>query len=142
MRALRSLENSTTGCPKRGRARQVRTGALRDRSASRWNWRGVRGFLFAGTQERTKRMKHQFMLAAAACFTLATGTAAADCAAEIAALSDGIAKDGSHAPLAAPATPETGSDAAAADTSSAESEGEVAKDGSTAPLGADAALAT
>src|SRR5690625_3597716 len=89
-------------------------------------------------------MKHQFMLAAAARFTLAAGTVAADCVGETAALGDGIAKDGSTAPLAAPATPQTGSDTAETTTPSAEGEGEgkIAKDGSTEPLDTDPALAT
>src|SRR5690625_3177318 len=89
-------------------------------------------------------MKHQFMLAAAACFTLAAGTVAADCVGETAALGDGIAKDGSTAPLAAPATPQTGSDTAETTTPSAEGkgEGQIAKDGSTEPLDTDPALAT
>lgn len=87
-------------------------------------------------------MKRQLMIATAACFTLAAGTASADCAAEIAALGQGVVKDGSTAPLAAPATPQTGGDAATTATPPATAEGEVAKDGSTAPLGTDPALAT
>jgi hypothetical protein len=86
-------------------------------------------------------MKRQLMIATAACLTLAAGAAAADCADEIAALGQGVAKDGSTAPLAAPATPQTGGDAAATATPPAAG-GEVAKDGSTAPLGTDPALAT
>jgi hypothetical protein len=91
-------------------------------------------------------MKRQLMMATAACMTLAAGAASADCAAEIAALGGGVAKDGSTAPLAMQATPQTGGDAAAAPAAgaegAAEGEGEVAKDASTAPLATDPALAT
>jgi hypothetical protein len=84
-------------------------------------------------------MKQRLMIATAACLSFAASAASADCAAEIAAL--GIAKDGSTAPLAVPATPQTGGDAAPAATPTSEAGG-IAKDGSKAPLGTDPALAT
>jgi hypothetical protein len=87
-------------------------------------------------------MKRHLLLAAAALGMTATA-ASADCAAEIEALSEGVSKDGSMAPLAAPATPQTGeSTAAAGSAGSADAEGEIAKEGSTAPLEADPSVAT
>jgi hypothetical protein len=99
-------------------------------------------FLVQDNQKRTCGMKRQLMVATAACFTLAAGTALADCAADVAELGQGVVKDGSTAPLAAPATPQTGGDVATTASPPATADGEVAKDGSMAPLGTDPAIAT
>lgn len=83
----------------------------------------------------------RILLACAAIVALGAGAAAADCREELAQLSQGISKDGSHAPLqsgAGNATPQQG---ASASTGAADTPG-VAKDGTEMPVGTDPNLAT
>jgi hypothetical protein len=85
-------------------------------------------------------MKLRRVMLATAALVVSASAAVADCEAELAQLSGGVAKDGTMAPLSgeATATPQTGEGAAAEATAG---EG-IAKDGSETPLTADPGIAT
>jgi hypothetical protein len=87
-------------------------------------------------------MNRYLISGAAAALLLATSSAMADCADELAQLTQGVSKDGSLAPLqrSTDATPQTGD--ASGGEEVATGEGEVAKTGDTEPLQADPSLAT
>ncbi|PZQ48166.1 MAG: hypothetical protein DI556_15200 [Rhodovulum sulfidophilum] len=83
-------------------------------------------------------MKRLYGTLLGAGMSLSAGMAFADCAAEVARLSEGIAKDGSNAPLAETAP----SPAEAAPPARATSPEGLQQDGTEAPLGASPDIAT
>ena len=86
-------------------------------------------------------MKFRRVMLATAALVVSASAAVADCEAELAQLSGGVAKDGTMAPLSgeATATPQTGGEGAAAEATAGEG---VAKDGTETPLAADPGIAT